>query len=602
MSALLVLAIVFAAPAVGAWVERTVRSDSVTVDVARDGTAVVTHEILLAVRGGPLPEIAVEPVDEDAELLEGSTVTRAQSGHAAGLPLPLSATKVDSRVVLHVVGQKGMRSGTHQIRFSYRTNLRAAGKLQPGRTSTSVEWTGPSFADGIDSARVVFRVPRGSIPPRLASARPGADPVSITDDAEGVFLGTFRRAADKDELEVVRPHMAKGEAVPWRITVDASTFDVAPELDAEGPKTEPALVPVKASAPRAITDRRPLWASIAALALVLATIVVMKSRWVEEACTRRGARARPLLPVPSPVRGLLSAGFAVAAALAVVESAEPFLAAGALLVSMAFATHLPPRLSAALRGPGTWARLDADGAFAPRLREDRLPGRFVDVGTAPGFVLFAACLSLFVAAAIVVSRRSPYEAICAALGSAILFPIFCTGRSGELPARSSVAPQELLEWLVGSLESSPGLELHPLGRVPQGGTEHDELRLLVLPKPALPGFVALEIGVDFHQGLLGLLPLPYVIVRVFENSEAAEALPKGLLWTRGRNADERVAVLRPKVPTRKITLDLVQHLVRRLRAPSASERQRAKPNAPKSAGGGQSTAKAGTSASPAHAT
>jgi hypothetical protein len=69
-----------------------------------------------------------------------------------------------------------------------------------------------------------------------------------------------------------------------------------------------------------------------------------------------------------------------------------------------------------------------------------------------------------------------------------------------------------------------------------------------------------------------------------------------------RNADERVAVLRPKVPTRKITLNLVQHLARRLRAPSASERHRGKPNASKSAGAGQSTVKAGTSASPAHAT
>src|SRR4051812_33038393 len=220
VSALLAVAIVVAAPAAEAWGERTGRSDSGTVDGAGDGTAVVTHEILLAVRGGPLPEIAVEPVDSDAELLEGATVTRAQSGHAAGLPLPLSATKVGARVALRVVGQKGMRSGTHQIRFSYRTNLEAAGKLQPGRTSTSVEWTGPSFADGIDSARVVFRVPRGAVPPRLASARPGADAVTITDDADGVFLGTFRRAVDKDELEVVRPHMAKGEAVPWRITVD----------------------------------------------------------------------------------------------------------------------------------------------------------------------------------------------------------------------------------------------------------------------------------------------------------------------------------------------------------------------------------------------
>ena len=603
LSVLVFVAMAFAAADAQAWVERTVRSDSVTVDLERDGTATVTHEILLGVRGGPLPEIAVEPVDEDATLLDGATVTRAESGRAAGLPLPLSATKNGARVVLHVIGMKGLRSGTHQIRFSYRTNLEAAGKLEPGKSSTSVEWTGPSFADGIDSARVVFRVPRGAVPPRLASARAGGDAVTITDDADGVFLGTFRRAMDKDELEVVRPHMAKGEAVPWRITVDASTFDVRAAPRSEEP---PALAPevaVKGSAPRRAPDRRPLYAVAAALAALLALLVVLKSRWVDEACRRRGARARPLLPLHAVLRGLLAGLAAVGAVLAALETTEPLLAAGAMLLSMALATHLPPRLSAPLRGPGKWVHLDAEAAFQAGRAEERLPGRFVDSGTGPGFVVFAVLLSLIVGAAIVVLRRSAYEGLCVALSSALLFPLFCTGRGGELPESGCAAPRELLEWLMTALEGMSSMEVHPLARVPQGAAEPDELRLLVLPKPALPGLVAVEAGLDFHQGMLGVLPLPYVIVRVLENSEAAEAMPRGLLWTRGRSAEERVAVLRPKVPTRKVTLELVKHLARRLSVATPSERrQRGKPSAVKSAGNGQSTAKAGTSSSPLHAT
>ena len=153
-----------------------------------------------------------------------------------------------------------------------------------------------------------------------------------------------------------------------------------------------------------------------------------------------------------------------------------------------------------------------------------------------------------------------------------------------------------------ALEGMSSMEVHPLARVPQGAAEPDELRLLVLPKPALPGLVAVEAGLDFHQGMLGVLPLPYVIVRVLENSEAAEAMPRGLLWTRGRSAEERVAVLRPKVPTRKVTLELVKHLARRLSVATPSDRrQRGKPSAAKSVGNGQSTAKAGTSSSPLHA-
>jgi hypothetical protein len=595
------LTILLAAPKAGAWVERTVRSDSVTVDLDRNGTAVVTHEILLGVRGGPLPEIAVEGVDSDAEMLEGATATKAESGRAAGLPLPLSVTRVESRVVLHAVGWKGMRSGTHQIRFSYRTNLEAAGRLQPGRSSTTVEWTGPTFADGIDSARVVFRVPRGQAPPRLVSAHAGADAVSITDDTDGVFLGTFRRGIDKDELEVVRPHMAKGEAVPWRILVDASTFDVQRAAKTEETTALDSAVPARPAMVKEERDRRPLWAITAAVALLLSIAVGLKSRWVEAACRLRGATARPLLPLNAPLRVLLASIGVVGAVYAVVDSTEPLLAAGALLVSMAAATHLPPRLSAALRGPGKWVTLSPDIAFdaGPRVKA---PGRFVDAGTAPGFALFIALLALFVAGAIVVVRQSSYEGVCVALGSAILFPLFCTGRGGELPASPAAAPRELLEWLLDELDEN-AFELSLLGRMPHGATVHDELRLLVTPKPALSGFVALEVGLDFHQGLLGLLPLPFVIVRAVENSKAADALPKGLLWTRGRNADERVVVLRPKLPTRRVTLELLSDVAERLSAGASPKvPQRPKPSAERSAGSGQSTAKAGTASSPLHAT
>src|SRR5262249_18753934 len=160
------------------------------------------------------------------------------------------------------------------------------------------------------------------------------------------------------------------------------------------------------------------------------------------------------------------------------------------------------------------------------------------------------------AAAIPVFRHSSYEGICVVLGSAILFPLFCTGRGGEVPLGLAVAPRDLLEWLDDELGDSSSLESYPLGRFPERRTDHDELRLMVVPRPALAGFVALEVGLDFHLGILGVLPLPYVIVRAVENSPAADALPKGLLWTRGRNADERVAVLRPKMPTRKLTLTL----------------------------------------------
>src|SRR5262249_6630944 len=138
--------------------------------------------------------------------------------------------------------------------------------------------------------------------------------------------------------------------------------------------------------------------------------------------------------------------------------------------------------------------------------------------------------------------------------------------------------------------------------LPDGRAEHDELRLMVVPKPSLPGFVALEVGLDFHQGILGVLPLPYVIVRAVENSRSADALPEGLLCARGRNADERGAVRRTRLPARPPPRGLVQAFASRPGTPGTRAAERGKPSARRSAGKSDSTAKAATASSPAHAT
>jgi hypothetical protein len=589
-----------AAPA-HAWVEQAVKSDSVTLDVERDGRALVTHEMMLWVRGGPLPQLSVEPIDADAVLEEGATATRAQSGKAAGFPVPLEGSTDGARLTLRIVGEKGLRTGTHLIRFAYRTSLAGPDHLHAGPSGTSLVWTGPSFVDGIDSAKVVFRLPPASSPPRLGSgASSGAGATEeAADDHGGVFLSTFRRAGDKDELEVVRPHVAKNERVSWRILADSSTFDVTQEIPVAPPKVlSPG--PTRRGKPAPVW---PWWVAVSALASIFGAAVALKSRWVLSACRKSQAIPRPLLSLPTPLRAILAATSVLGAA-ALVFLAYPLAAATTLMVALAAASHLPTRASAPLRGPGKWTELDPEVAFEER-PAPRLPGRYVDAGTGVGFVLFVSLLALFVAVAIVVMRRSEYYGLSIALGSALLFPIFCTGRAGELPPDPVVAPLELLDWLSLVLAKDASLTVRALGRVPLGKTEHDEIRLLVLPKRPMAGFVAIEAGLDVHQGALGLLSLPFVLVRVVEGSPASEALPKGLFWTRGRNVDERVAVLRPKVPTRKLTASLVAELSHRLslgKSSAPARRQGPSTSAAKSAGKESVTSKPSTTSSPAHAT
>ena len=598
-ASLALLGLVTATTPARAWVEQAVKSDSVTLDVERDGRGVVTHEILLWVRGGPLPEIGVEPVDEDAEILDGASATIAQSGRAAGFPLPLEASKDGAHLRLRVVGAKGLRTGTHLIRFAYRTNLGDSNHLHVGVLGTTLEWSGPRFSDGIDTAKVVFRLPPSSFPPRLGPAAAAGAPENVADDHGGVFLSTFRRTADKDELEVVRPHVAKNEIVAWRVSVDPSTFDTVQPATAKAPKVVPLATP---HAPKVRPPTWPWWLAVAGLAALFGVAVALKSRWASAACSARGATPRPLLPFGTPGRAVLATASVLGSAVLVVAG-MPVVAAAVLMVALASATHLPPRAAAPLRGPGKWIEIDPDAAFA-EAAAPRTAGRFFDAGSAVGFSLFLSLLTAFVAVSITVMRRSEYYGLSVALGSALLFPIYCTGRAGELPPDPVRGPADLLDWLMSELGKDAALVVGPIGRVPLGKTEPDEIRLLVLPKRAMTGVVAIEAGLDVHQGALGLLALPFVLIRVVEGSPAAEALPKGLFWTRGRNVDERVAVLRPKMPTRRLTAALIRDLSQRISATKSSppRRQEAPSSAAKSSGNGSSTAKGPTTSSPAHAT
>jgi hypothetical protein len=582
-----------------AWVERTVVSDSVTLDLEHSGAAVVSHEILLSVRGGPLADFYVDPVDADAELLSEATATLAKSGQAAGWPLPLSVTKDGTKVRLHSMVGKGLRSGKYLVRFSYRSDFAASNHLGTRVGRTVVEWSGPSFIDGIDSVRVVFRVPRGSVPPRLPSASAG-DATLIEDEQGGVFLATFRRAGEKDELEVVRPHVAKSEIVVWRAVVDGSTFDLpgrpaapAPVVDEPPSMTMTTTAPVPRSPPKN-SDTVPVLIACG-LGALYAVLTSVKSWLVASACARRGASPSPLLPMHSFLRAVL-AGAGMAFAVFLVHFGFPTPAAASLLVALAAAVHVSPRAPLAPRGPGQWTRLE-DTVFDDDVKPPALPGRYFDVSSARGFVVFVVLLGGVAAAAIYLGRRSSYEGVAAALGASTLFPLFFTGRLQELPPDAWTAPRPLVEWLFEVLGKNAALSVHPIGRIPLGRTRPDELRLVVMPRNPRKGLVAIEVGLDVHQSSLGYLELPFVILRVQDGAAAADALPRGLLWTRGRSADERVAVLRPKVPTRRLTARLVMDVARRLEAP-----KRQPISASKSGGKASSAANDGTRASPAHAT
>jgi hypothetical protein len=216
-----------------------------------------------------------------------------------------------------------------------------------------------------------------------------------------------------------------------------------------------------------------------------------------------------------------------------------------------------------LRGPGQWLPLSDAEAFARP--KHNAPGRLLDAGTWPGLAVFGAACALFIGAACWLFARAPYQALLLLLGSPCLLPLFFTGRAAQLPPDLATRPRALLFGLAKQLRRAEGIKVVPWARIPEGAREADELRLLVQVPGALRGLLGIELGVEYSAGGAGSAAALFVLVRAREGSQAVSALPRDVIWTRGRKADERAAVLRPRLPTQRDCVKLALELAALLR-------------------------------------
>jgi hypothetical protein len=572
-----------------AWVESTIASDVATVDAERDGSAVVSHELVLRVRGGPFTGLVLDGVDLDAEPLGDGFVQLARA-EVREAPVPLLLQKnEDGSLRIEIDHPKGLRSGSYLLKFRYRTKLLERDLLQNSAQGVELRWVGPRFPDGIDSAKVVFRIPPAKLPPRLAS-HDGSAASAMAEDVGGVFLSTLRRTADKDELEVIRPHVAKGEPVLWRVWASARAFD--------------AFQPAAASAP--IPERRekaPLNRVLALLGIGIAAagygwLVFVKSRAHAEACSRRGATPRPLVGIGVGWRSVL-AGIGVAgAALAILAAEKPTVAATVLAGVCALATFRTPQVRLRLRGPGSWLPLSEQDAFGPRALLV-VPGRWLDVSTARGRLTALGCFTGFAAAAFAIGRASMYFGCALALASVCWVPLFFSGRWSELPDDAVDRAAQVLRRIYAALKTRSSVRVVPWARIADGSRDADELRLLVVPRRPIAGLTALEIAVELQHGPGGTVASPCVLVRALDGSEASRALPPQVGWMRGRKAEERAAVLRPDLPTDRSAIELVMALAAALtRGERPAHSGQSPSSRPSVSGRGQLTSKPATVALP----
>jgi hypothetical protein len=542
-----------------AWQEAHQTRDDVRVVVGADGTAQVEHRIGWHVVRGPLKSIDVVNVHASV-VLEPDVLISTDDGRS----LLGHAVRHDGRSVRITVDEpRALMHGNVSFELRWRVDLVASRALVRDGATLRLVWSGPVAVDGFDGARTVFDFPAAPDAPEPVVAETGA-----VDDAA---VATARREAGRDVLELVRPHVARGEAPVWNLRVDPRAL---------AQLADPRLRSSSEVLPTAEPDRVrevSLVVGLLALALLFGLVVLRKARAFAAACAARGTSACGLLPLPDGLRAAV-AGFALAGAVAWELSGR--LTAGAVCVAVAvLAVGLRAPAGRPLpRGPGRWLVLRPEEAFGVNRRRR--------ISDALGVLLTA---SLLGTAAFAVRRFDAAAPWLVMLDAAPLAAMWVTGRASQMPPDGAHAAVPWLARAFRGLCAAPELRVRPWARVPLHADVADELRLLVLPRAAMPGLLAIEVGVAWGRTPVGWAPAPEVLVRVLEGSAAAAKVARDLPALRcvpGRRPDERVVRLLPRAPTRAATVVLARSLAlaltdrRAIARPAASAEAGCNPAAP----------------------
>jgi hypothetical protein len=223
------------------------------------------------------------------------------------------------------------------------------------------------------------------------------------------------------------------------------------------------------------------------------------------------------------------------------------------------------------RGPGNWQEMDPERALAPR-KPLLGAGKILEGTAIPGLLVFL----LLEATTIVLALRGigdePARSMALLALAAAWVPLFFTLGGARLAAPRHVLEPAALEPHYALL-ARKGLPVTLIGRVPaklDGPGAVDELRIRFAHPNPLAGFDSLELALEWHHGGWALSVRPVFIARVRDGSPAHEALPRAAHWSRGRDRDERVALIRPFTAWPSGSLSVAKELLARLSRPKAA--------------------------------
>jgi hypothetical protein len=556
------------------WEEVHQTSDDVRVSVGADGIAVVQHHLRYRIVAGHFKALDFAGVEPAAELVAETTVLPEKGGEIVAHVVP--NPKTPGAVKIAFDDPKGLGRGVYVLDVKYRLDLVAAKMLVRDGAMWRLAWTAPPSPEGHDGARVVFELPSAPTEPRLASPEQAA-----------TTLATLRRDPEKDELELVRAHIPRGDAVTWSARVDPKAF---PRV--KSPELRPPVASVTASIP--VPNHVPIVLVACGLALLAGALAVAlgaKQGFFARACEAASVRARPLVPLRWGV-GPFAYGAAGAGALAELLWGTPAYGAALVVVAMALAAHRSPAAVVRPRGPGRWQPIADEAVLVARPR-DAAPGDALDIGTRAGKMTALALTVSLALAAFLLRTRVAGAAIAIPLVAAALVPLFTTGVRAQLPRGPAELAARVLaptRDALGRLVDLTHVDVRCLARFREGRADYDEVRLACSPADRIPGLRTIELALAMLEPGAPAA-LPEVLVRFEDGSEAASKIAQlapGVRVVTGRGPEEKVLRLSPRVPTPAGAARLLARLTCDLEGRRASDRVAAggRPPAPSSASRG----------------
>jgi hypothetical protein len=502
-----------------------------------DGSALVDETLHIHLLYGGWKGLDVPNVEADAIPESDATITSIDGG---AFPAHLAMVPPNA-MHLDALDPKAIKKGDYAIHFRYRTSLVANHEVVRDGAMWRVSWTSPPVSEGIDGSRVVFDFPAAPTEPSAV------DESGAGDSAE--FLSTLRRASDRDELELVRLHVARGESITWSARIDPKAF-----AEVHDPILRPPPPPRHVEVDPLARFGGPWRAALAVFFAAAFLIVgVQRARRLIDA---KSSLKSVIFVHPLFATLLASAAYGVGVWLELVGSPRAAVLVFAFASIAAMLRVAPKRQSP--RGPGNWKTLSENSLL------DRASARAAfDVGTLLGKISLGSVFAAAAALTFALHGVDPNAWLTVAPMTIPWLSFWFSATSGDPDARA--AARELRP-LFRSLRKS-GARVVPWGRIPVGRKDVDDLRLLVVPENALPGLVGIEIAIAWLASAGGFTPRAEIFVRARDASAAAgkmSSLSRAIRAVTGRRPEERVYLLSPRDMTLQSAIALVLGCTREL--------------------------------------